>query len=72
MSLLLALVLAAIFIGGLARLFALRYEVGDVYPPYSSLRADPLGTKALAAALGALPGIEVRTNFKPLPRIPSG
>jgi hypothetical protein len=69
LSLLLALVLAAIFIGGLARLFALRYEVGDVYPEYSSLRADPLGTKALYAALGDLPGIDVQRNFKPLEKL---
>ena len=71
LSLLLALVLAAIFIGGLAHLFTLRYEVGDVYPPYSSLRADPLGTKALAAALRQLPGIEVHTNFRPLKKFQS-
>ncbi|HEY3898656.1 MAG TPA: DUF4350 domain-containing protein [Chthoniobacter sp.] len=69
LSLLLALVLAAIFIGGLAHLFALRYEVGDIYPAYSSLRADPLGTKALATALGELPGIEVHTNFRSLPKL---
>jgi hypothetical protein len=61
------------FVGGLARLFVLRYESGDVYPPYSSLRADPLGTKALAAALAELPGIEVGRNFKPLPKFhPNG
>jgi hypothetical protein len=71
LSLLLALVLAAIFIGGLTHLFALRYEVGDVYPEYSSLRADPLGTKALFVALGELPGLEVRRNFKPLPKFQS-
>jgi hypothetical protein len=71
LSLLLAFVLAAIFIGGLAHLFNLRYEVGDIYPEYSSLRADPLGTKALSTALGELPGIEVRTNFKPLQKFQS-
>jgi hypothetical protein len=64
-----AVALAVAFIGGLARLFALRYQVGDIYPEYSSLRADPLGTKALATALDELPEVEVRRNFKPLPKL---
>ncbi|MDR3401791.1 MAG: hypothetical protein P4L99_04755 [Chthoniobacter sp.] len=68
----LAVALAVAFVVGLARLFVLRYEVGDSYPPYSSLRADPLGTKALAAALDELPNVEVRRNFKPLPRVHPG
>lgn len=69
LSLLLALLLGGAFIYGIAQLFLLRYATGDVYPPYSSLRADPLGAKALAAALDELPGVEVRRNFKPLPRL---
>jgi len=69
LSLLLALVLAAALVWGLERLFVLRYEVGDIYPPYSSLRADPLGTKVLAAALGELPNVDVQRNFKPLPKL---
>jgi hypothetical protein len=67
----LALALVAVFVWGLARLFVLRYQVGDIYPPYSSLRADPLGTKALAAALEELPNIEVHRNFKELPKLRS-
>ncbi len=35
------------FVYGLVLLLHLRYNAGDVYPPYSSFRADPLGTKAL-------------------------
>ena len=31
---------------GIWRLFVLRYEKGDVYPAYSSYRADPLGSLA--------------------------
>ena len=69
LSLLLALLLAGGFIYGVTRLFLLRYESGDVYPPYSSLRADPVGTKALAAALAEIPNVEVRRNFKPLQRL---
>lgn len=66
---LLAVVLLAGFAIGLARLFLLRYEIGDVYPPYCSLRADPLGTKVLADALRELPGVEVRRNFKALQKL---
>ena len=69
LTLLFALLLAGGFIWGLARIFVLRYEVGDIYPEYSSLRADPLGTKGLAETLGDLPGIEMRRNFKPLPKL---
>ena len=46
-SLTLALLLAGGLVYGIAHLFALRYEKGDVYPPYSTLRADPLGAKGL-------------------------
>lgn len=69
LGLLLALLLGGTFAYGIVSLFILRYEVGDVYPPYSSLRADPLGTKALAAALGELPNVDVSRNFKPLPKL---
>ena len=69
LGLLLTGLLSAVFVWGLVRLFVLRYEQGDVYPPYSSLRADPLGAKILATALGELPGVEVRRNFRPLPKL---
>lgn len=39
-------------------------QTGEVYPPFSSLRADPLGAKALYESLGALPGIEVGRLYK--------
>jgi hypothetical protein len=48
---LLLIAAAVIFAFGLIRLFELRYEAGDVYPEYSSLRADPLGTMALYESL---------------------
>jgi hypothetical protein len=67
--LMLALLLAVAFIVGVAQLFILRYEKGDVYPPYSSLRADPLGAKGLYDALRQLPGLDVERNYKPLPKL---
>ncbi len=67
-AVILALLLVAGFGCGLLRLFHLRYAVGDVYPPYSSLRADPLGAKALHDALEELPGLSVRRNVEGLSR----
>jgi len=71
--LMLGLLLAGAFFAGVAELFTLRYEKGDVYPPYSSLRADPLGVKGLYEALGELPGVDAERNYNPLPKLkPSG
>lgn len=36
---------------GLVALFELRFDQGDFYAPYSSLRADPIGTRALFEAI---------------------
>lgn len=66
----LLVLLGAGFIAGLVHLFNLRFEAGDVYPPYSSLRADPLGTKALHDSLDEL--ISTRRNFEPLRRLGDG
>jgi hypothetical protein len=64
-----ALALAALFLYGVAQLFILRYERGDVYPPYSTLRTDPLGAKGLYEALDRLPELSASRNFGPLPRL---
>lgn len=61
-----------IFLFGLMQLFALRFEAGDIYAPYSSFRSDPIGTRALYEALGSLPGISVRRNVEPILRLPDG
>lgn len=58
------LLVVVLFAGGLARLFVQRFERGDVYPPYSSLRTDPLGTKVLYDSLYSLPQMEVRRNYR--------
>ena len=57
---------------GLFQLFKLRFEAGDVYPEYSSLRADPLGTMALCESLGQMPGISVRRDFSESNLLPTG
>jgi len=61
---------AAILVFGIVELFELRFEAGDVYPPYSSLRADPLGTMALYESLGKMPGVTVRRDFSTSNRMP--
>jgi len=58
-----------IFIVGIVNLFLLRFETGDVYPPYSSLRADPLGTRALYESLELARDIKLARNFQPFEKI---
>jgi hypothetical protein len=48
---------------GVTHLFVLRFESGDVYPAYSSLRSDPLGTRALYASLANLDNVKVGRNY---------
>ncbi len=60
---------ALAFAFGIAHLFVLRFQHGDVYPPYSSLRTDPLGTKALYESLDNLPGFDLQRNYKPLTKL---
>src|SRR5262245_7893370 len=65
------LVVAVIGFGyGLLRLFQLRFEAGDNYPEYSSLRTDPLGCKALYESLDRL--VETRRHFRSLARLEQG
>jgi hypothetical protein len=59
-----AAVLLAAFLAGLAALLMLRFESGDVYPPYSSLRSDPLGTRALFESLDTLAPGTVRRWYR--------
>ncbi len=54
---------------GISRLFMLRFQAGDIYPPYSSLRADPLGTKALYDSFNKCAGISVTRNYQSLDNI---
>lgn len=60
------LALFALLVAGLATLFRLRLGQGDLFPVYSSLRADPLGTRALHDGLAQVPGLRVERRLKPL------
>ncbi len=58
-------VLFLAFAGGVAWIFSLLLSSGDLYPPYSTLRADPLGGRVFFESLQALKGREVRRSFAP-------
>ncbi len=61
---------AAVFVFGSVQLFKLRFESGDVYAPYSSLRSDPLGTMALYESIEKVPGISAQRDFSADNRLP--
>lgn len=68
-----AFVLAGLCLAAVFRLLALRFDAGDVYPAYSSLRPDPLGARALYESLERLPGVRVRRHLDPAPEsLPEG
>jgi hypothetical protein len=47
----------------------LRFEAGNVYPAYSSLRSDPLGTQAFYEGLRRVSADAVSRNFRPLQQV---
>ncbi len=60
--------IAALFVVfgyGALHLYLLRFTAGDVYPPYSSFRADPVGTRALYESLKELDGVSVKRHAQP-------
>lgn len=59
----------ALAAAALGWVFSVRLGGGDVYPAYSSLRADALGTRALYEALETLPDFRVDREMKPLERL---
>ncbi len=63
-SILLIICLAALTYGFI-ELLSMRFESGDVYPEYSSLRADPLGTMALYESIGRLEGFTAARDLSP-------
>jgi Domain of unknown function (DUF4350) len=67
-----SVVCAVIFAAGLFQLLKLRFEAGDVYPPYSSLRADPLGTMAFYEALERMREMKVERDFSAGNKLPEG
>jgi hypothetical protein len=56
--------LLAAFVWGLEQVAVAPLETGEIYPPYSTLRSDPLGAKALYESLALLPGISVERLYQ--------
>ncbi|RXK53324.1 hypothetical protein ESB00_16640 [Oleiharenicola lentus] len=63
------LLAAGLVVAACGWLFRLRLGGGDLYPPYSSMRADALGTRALYEALEQMPGLQVARDHRPLERL---
>ncbi len=66
------LIFLALFTCGVVKLFLLRFERGDVYPTYSSLRVDPLGTKAFCDSLKNLQHLSVSRNYRSFSKLSHG
>jgi hypothetical protein len=64
--------LAGALIWGLTAVVRAPVASGEVYPPYSTFRADPLGAKALYESLARLPELHVSRSFKERPPITVG
>jgi hypothetical protein len=56
--------LILIFLVGVLQLFMLGFEGGEFYPAYSSLRSDPLGTRALYESLKDFEDIKIQRNYQ--------
>jgi hypothetical protein len=63
------LVVVAVFFLGVVNLFKIRFQSGDIYPVYSSLRSDPLGTKVMFEGLNHMRGVSSVRNYHPLYKI---
>jgi hypothetical protein len=64
-----AVAFVVIFLGfvlGVIQLFLLRFEAGDVYPAYSTLRSDPLGGRAFYRGLENLRNTSIERNYRQL------
>ena len=64
-----AVVCVLLFAAGMGWLFWLRFDAGNLYPPYSSLRSDPLGTQVLYESLMQIRVDGVQRNFRALDQI---
>src|SRR5262249_22813332 len=54
------------------KLVTLRFDTGDVYPEYSSLRSDPLGTMAFYESVDGLSVLAASRDFSTTNRLPDG
>jgi len=66
----LLVIVAVLFFAGIAELLRMRFSRGDVYPVYSTYRADPLGTRAFYESLQLLPGIRAQRWLRDIEKLP--
>ena len=66
----LLVVMALLFFSGIGVLLFWRFDTGDAYPPYSSYRPDPQGTRALFEGLATMKGMSVSRNVVTLNKVP--
>lgn len=69
-AVLVVVLVGVIFGWGAIRLFNRQFAAGELYPEFSSLRTDRMGSKLLYDGLGKLPGIAVERNFLPFEFLP--
>lgn len=62
----------AITVAGVVVMLQARFSTGEVYPIYSSHRADPLGARALYEALDRMPGVTTERNYRPIKELKGG
>lgn len=67
-----SLLFAAALVLGIARLFALRLDQGDIYPAYSTLRTDPLGASVFYESLARVPDVTSRRYLEKRFKIDDG
>ncbi|WP_152032853.1 DUF4350 domain-containing protein [Ereboglobus luteus] len=71
-SMILLAALVVLLLGGIAELLRMRISRGDVYPLYSTYRADPLGTKAFYESLELVPGARAQRWLREPEKLPAG
>jgi len=54
-------------LAGACHLLFLRFQKGDAYPAYSSLRSGPLGSKVVYEAFKSVDGVRADRNFRDFP-----
>jgi hypothetical protein len=65
-----ALAAAGLFLWGAVALFERQFAAGELYPEFSSLRTDRMGTRLIYDSLGRLPGVTVERNLLPFEFLP--
>jgi len=57
------ILLLSLLLIGVIHLFMLRFQAGDIYPAYSSLRSDPLGTRVFYDSLDNFDEFRLQRNY---------